>query len=287
MGDVDFGRLQEADPWMAPMFFTLFNTLAVFVVLNMLIAIISDSYMITAKEMKDQQGFELVSGMANYVHDLVLSTPVIGIFLKRTEEEIYRRTSMLTHMVEDTAHVATDVAASSVNATARSVRGRIGANTSAVSKRAVSAGKILTIFRKYEDQFVHGGEKEIRERTATRAAIARGASSKLKRGMSSRVAAVHPRSSVDSDQSDESGDDTPHRAVERSQGPACQCAHLVVQLESTMNRKIDSLATELRKSQQQNVKLLELVENLSVHLTAPSMALGPQPPRTARPQLVI
>jgi hypothetical protein len=54
-----------------------------------------------------------------------------------------------------------------------------------------------------------------------------------------------------------------------------------------MNRKIDSLATELRKSQQQNVKLLELVENLSVHLTAPSMALGPQPPRTARPQLVI
>jgi hypothetical protein len=85
MGDVNFDRMQEADPWMAPLFFTLFNTLAIFVVLNMLIAIISDAYFATAKEMKDEEDFPFVNNMAKHVHKLVLSVPLLGNAVRYVE----------------------------------------------------------------------------------------------------------------------------------------------------------------------------------------------------------
>jgi hypothetical protein len=44
LGDFDFKELEDAHFVMGPVFFLIFVGLAVFVVLNMLIAIISDAY---------------------------------------------------------------------------------------------------------------------------------------------------------------------------------------------------------------------------------------------------
>ena len=44
LGDFEFEELQEAHGYMGPLLFVIFVVLAVFVVLNMLIAIISDAY---------------------------------------------------------------------------------------------------------------------------------------------------------------------------------------------------------------------------------------------------
>jgi hypothetical protein len=72
LGDFDFTELQEAHFVMGPMFFLIFVVLAVFVVLNMLIAIISDAYETCREEMKDYPPVNIVAEVKDYILTLLL-----------------------------------------------------------------------------------------------------------------------------------------------------------------------------------------------------------------------
>jgi hypothetical protein len=67
LGDFDFESLQFANYHMGPILFVLFVALAVFVVLNMLIAIISESYETSKEAMKDAPKVELLRDVADYI----------------------------------------------------------------------------------------------------------------------------------------------------------------------------------------------------------------------------
>jgi hypothetical protein len=67
LGDFDFEELQVANYHMGPLLFILFVALAVFVVLNMLIAIISESYEASKEEMKCAPKVELLRDVRDYM----------------------------------------------------------------------------------------------------------------------------------------------------------------------------------------------------------------------------
>merc|ERR1712096_393178 len=66
LGDFDFVKLQEANQYMGPLLFIVFVVLAVFVVLNMLIAIISDAYDITRRELEGAPSWDLLEDVKDY-----------------------------------------------------------------------------------------------------------------------------------------------------------------------------------------------------------------------------
>jgi hypothetical protein len=70
LGDFDFRSLQEAHGLMGPFLFLLFVGLAVFVVLNMLIAIISDAYVEARNEMSELPPVSISKEMHLYLSDL-------------------------------------------------------------------------------------------------------------------------------------------------------------------------------------------------------------------------
>jgi hypothetical protein len=86
LGDFDFGQLRDADPWMGPFFFVLFVGLAIFVILNMLIAIISDSYSVCREEMQAKPKVDLVKEVREYVTEVVLGLPVVGTMLRESHK---------------------------------------------------------------------------------------------------------------------------------------------------------------------------------------------------------
>jgi len=67
LGDFDFVSLQDADSYMGPFLFTIFVALAYFVVLNMLIAIISDAYIICQEDMKSKKPVDLMKDMGDFL----------------------------------------------------------------------------------------------------------------------------------------------------------------------------------------------------------------------------
>jgi hypothetical protein len=67
LGNFDFVRLQEANQYMGPLLFIVFVVLAVFVVLNMLIAIISNAYDITRRELENKPSWDLLQDLHDYI----------------------------------------------------------------------------------------------------------------------------------------------------------------------------------------------------------------------------
>jgi hypothetical protein len=74
LGDFDYEELQDAHATMGPFLFILFTALAVFVVLNMLIAIISDAYVAAQEFESQQQKVYLVHEIKIYLTDLLWNT---------------------------------------------------------------------------------------------------------------------------------------------------------------------------------------------------------------------
>jgi hypothetical protein len=85
LGEFDFDALREANPYMGPVVFIAFIVLSVFVVLNMLIAIISDAYQEAKDEAERQTDLNLPELIGDYLHQLLLDVPVFGWILKRVE----------------------------------------------------------------------------------------------------------------------------------------------------------------------------------------------------------
>ena len=78
LGDFDFAQLQESHAYMGPFFFICFVAIAVFIVLNMFIAIISNAYNDSFKMFKDAPRVNLVRELLMFVSDELGSMPVMG-----------------------------------------------------------------------------------------------------------------------------------------------------------------------------------------------------------------
>jgi hypothetical protein len=72
LGDFEFLKLQEANLYLGPMLFIVFVVLAVFVVLNMLIAIISDAYIQVEEEIKSRPKVDLLEDVKDYLIVMVV-----------------------------------------------------------------------------------------------------------------------------------------------------------------------------------------------------------------------
>ena len=67
LGDFDFEKLRKGHMWMGPILFILFVVLAVFVVLNMLIAIISDAYEEAKHEVSKMDKVNIFADLRDYI----------------------------------------------------------------------------------------------------------------------------------------------------------------------------------------------------------------------------
>jgi len=83
LGDFDFESLRHADKTMGPIFFLIFVMCAVFVVLNMLIAIISDAYSVCRENMLKKEKVNLAAEIHEFTRDWVESLPFIGPKIKQ------------------------------------------------------------------------------------------------------------------------------------------------------------------------------------------------------------
>jgi hypothetical protein len=84
LGDFDFLRLQNANLYLGPILFIIFVVLAVFVVLNMLIAIISDAYMEVEEEIKSRPKVDLMEDVKDYfIIQVLCSMPRLSSILLR------------------------------------------------------------------------------------------------------------------------------------------------------------------------------------------------------------
>merc|ERR1719453_22972 len=91
LGDFDFVELQENAPFMGPVLFISFTTLASFVVLNMLIAIISEQYELSAAKYRAvHQAHHLHEEIGKFVVKQIWRTPLLGGMLK-TGERLWKR----------------------------------------------------------------------------------------------------------------------------------------------------------------------------------------------------
>ena len=87
LGDFDFSELQTADYRMGPFLFIIFVCLAVFVVLNMLIAIISNSYDDVCEELAEEPAPNLFDDLKEYVLELDFVKKINCCSKKKTEQE--------------------------------------------------------------------------------------------------------------------------------------------------------------------------------------------------------
>jgi len=67
LGDFDFKDLQQSEPFIGPLLFLVYISVAYFVVLNMLIAIISDAYELSRSQLKDMQQVDLLKSLKRFV----------------------------------------------------------------------------------------------------------------------------------------------------------------------------------------------------------------------------
>jgi len=83
LGDFDFEEMRRNEPTIGPLFFVLFICLAVFVILNMLIAIVSDSYSTCRDQMRKKKKVDIIAEMSLYIRDTVESIPFLGPRIKQ------------------------------------------------------------------------------------------------------------------------------------------------------------------------------------------------------------
>jgi hypothetical protein len=67
LGDFDFERLQHANLYLGPILFVVFVVLAVFVILNMLIAIISDAYVEVEEDVRNRPHVDLFEDIKDFL----------------------------------------------------------------------------------------------------------------------------------------------------------------------------------------------------------------------------
>lgn len=78
LGDFDLDEMTEAQFIMGPFFFVLFTAVAVFVVLNILIAIISDAYSDEVRHLAESEDVQLGDELKLYIYHKCTQTPVIN-----------------------------------------------------------------------------------------------------------------------------------------------------------------------------------------------------------------
>merc|ERR1711865_603174 len=104
LGDFDFKELQNAERWIGPVFFLLFIANMFFVVLNMLIAIISDAYEVSRSQLKDMQQVDLLKSIKGFLVQRLRKKCCVGCLVRcccratyrqiRAEEERAKRTEL-------------------------------------------------------------------------------------------------------------------------------------------------------------------------------------------------
>jgi hypothetical protein len=83
LGDFDFTSMQEEGPIIGPLLFVSFVGLAVFVVLNMLIAIISDAYEESKNQMSQKPKVNLLADVRDYLVFKLLLNPRLHGFVEK------------------------------------------------------------------------------------------------------------------------------------------------------------------------------------------------------------
>jgi hypothetical protein len=84
LGDFDFDELYDADTILGPFFFIFFIGLAVFVVLNMVIAIISDAYSVCSERMRNKPKVNLTKEMYAHLFEMAEEMPFgIGDMIRK------------------------------------------------------------------------------------------------------------------------------------------------------------------------------------------------------------
>jgi hypothetical protein len=76
---------------MGPFFFIVYVALAIFVILNMLIAIISDAYSVCREKMQKKPKVYLVAEIGEYLKQTLEDVPYLGAWLERAELEAKRK----------------------------------------------------------------------------------------------------------------------------------------------------------------------------------------------------
>jgi hypothetical protein len=101
LGDFDFEELQEANRYMGTLLFILFEVLAVFVVLNMLIAIISEAYETCREEMKDYPPVNLRMELWQYFLSVITSWDCIYKLVKACCKKTYNQIHVTDQAAEE------------------------------------------------------------------------------------------------------------------------------------------------------------------------------------------
>jgi hypothetical protein len=94
LGDFEFDQLRQANPYAGPLFFIIFIVLSVFVVLNMLIAIISEAYQEAKEEAESRSHLDLPKMIREYFYSLLIKIPVVGWVAKKTVAEAKKTHSL-------------------------------------------------------------------------------------------------------------------------------------------------------------------------------------------------
>jgi hypothetical protein len=89
-----------------PFFFITFVGLAIFVILNMLIAIISDAYTVCREKMQNKPKVDLVGEIYQYLKDTMETLPVVGKYVLRAEREAARAVDAVVVAAEQAAQRA-------------------------------------------------------------------------------------------------------------------------------------------------------------------------------------
>jgi len=115
LGDFDFEEVRLAEPTVGPLFFVLFICLAVFVILNMLIAIVSDSYSTCREMMAQKKEVHIFEEMTLYIRDTVDALPIVGKYIKRSRLKMEALALQAQHMAEEAAKKAKEAGAAGLH----------------------------------------------------------------------------------------------------------------------------------------------------------------------------
>jgi hypothetical protein len=94
LGDFDFNKLYEADNILVPFYFIFFIGLAVFVVLNMVIAIISDAHSMCSEEMRSKPKVNLMQELYKHIFEDIEALPCgVGGHIRQNRLEAEKKLS--------------------------------------------------------------------------------------------------------------------------------------------------------------------------------------------------
>jgi hypothetical protein len=97
LGDFNFDELSNQDKVFGPFLFICFISIAVFVILNVVIAIIASAYEETINELADMEDVKLGQAMTDYILAIIARVPVLGKF---ASQQIYRNQQRLVRRME-------------------------------------------------------------------------------------------------------------------------------------------------------------------------------------------